>query len=172
MKKESKIRYIILIIAVITGFTYMFTTAVQGKSERLAFEAEAVGYPIILEEWVDWEEEVHHLRILRINDLTGYINGIWFDGINVINSHVKIDLITGELIANGKVTWYITWDGEGGKTGTFYGPVNTKGVYGGVLNSKITLQGAGDFDGWKLFGEVWNINVITNGLSGTILIPN
>ena len=27
-------------------------------------------------------------------------------------------------------------------------------------------------DGWKLFGDVWSIDPITNGLLGTVLIPN
>jgi hypothetical protein len=177
MKKKSNLRHIILLIAVITGFTCMFTTIVQGKSTKWVFEATAVQIqPIEIEdEW--WEGSVYNTRIERINYLYGTIDGIPFEGYNVINMHVKIDFATPtlELIANGKVTWYITWYGSGGLGGTFYGPVNTKGQYMGDLNSKIILQGAGDFNGWKLFGEVWNILGSwppTNELSGTILIPN
>lgn len=174
MKKKSKIKNIILIVAIITGFTCIFTTAVQGKSTKLVFEAEAIQiYSETQDEW--WEDGVYHMRYLRINSLSGIINGIEFRGHNEINTHVKIDFATLELISNGKVTWYITWDGLGGLEGTFYGPVNTKGLLTVDSNSNITLQGAGDFSGWKLFGIVWNLpNSFppTNMLSGTVLIPN
>ena len=174
MKKKSKIKNIILIVAIITGFTCIFTTVVQGKSTKLVFEAEAIQfYSETQDEW--WEDGVYHMRYLRINNLSGIINGFKFTGRNEINTHVKIDFATLELIANGKVTWYITWEGLGGLEGTFYGPVNTKGLLTGDSNSKITLQGAGDFSGWKLFGIVRNLPGSyppTNILSGTVLIPN
>lgn len=164
MKKK-----VILIIAVITGFMCIFTTVVQGKSTKLVFEAEAVQSEIqIQDEWM--ENGVYHMRYYRENILSGIIDGIEFTGHNEINMHIKIDFATGDLIGNGKVTWYITWNEE--LEGTFYGPVNIKGLYMGDFNGKIALQGAGDFNGWKLFGRVWRIDSARNGLYGTVLIPN
>ena len=172
MKKKSKIRYVILIIAAMTGFTCIFTPVVQGKSTKLVFEAEAVQFHVeTQDEWM--EDGIYHIIYLKINTLSGKIGGIDFRGQNEINVHVKIDFATRELIANGKVTWDITWDGLGGLEGTFYGPVNSKGLFMGGLNSKITLQGAGDFNGWKLFGIVETLpGSLRNILSGTVLIPN
>ncbi|MFX0037501.1 MAG: hypothetical protein ACFE9I_17900 [Candidatus Hermodarchaeota archaeon] len=170
MIKKSNIRYIILIIAVITGFTCVFTTVVQGESTTLVLEAEGVEVDAkSLEQW--WEGTVLHIRYYTKRELSGTIGGIAFTGHNEIYTHVKIDFATGELIANGKVTWYITLNG---RVGTFYGPVNTKGVFMGDQSSKIALQGAEGFDGWKLFGIVRNLpgadppKVI---FSGTVLIP-
>ena len=175
--KKSKIRYVILIIAVITGFTCAFTTAIQGKSTKKVFEAEAVqSKPVEIQDaWM--EDGVYHIRQYRENILSGTIDGFAFTGHNEINIHIKIDFATGDLIGNGKVTWYITVNEE--LEGTFYGPVNIKGLYIDQFyqdfNGKITLQGAGDFNGWKLFGIVRNLPGSyppTNILSGSVLIPN
>lgn len=159
---------VILIIAVITGFMCIFPIVVQGKSTKLVFEAEAVQRELqIQEEW--WEDSVFHRRYYTENNLSGTLDGIEFTGHNELNLHLKIDFSTGVLTANGKVTWYITWDGL---EGTFYGPGNYKGMYLGDFNGKIALQGAGDFNGWILFGIVWRIDIVRSGLSGNVLIPN
>ncbi len=82
--------------------------------------------------------------------------------------HLKVDLATGEMILHATATFYITW---GDKVGTFHGPVNVKGLPMEPFYGKFTCQGGGDFKGWKLFGELWQIDGMANGLSGTILIP-
>lgn len=172
MRKKSKIRYVILIIAVITGFTCIFTPVVQGKSTKLVFEAEAVQSDFqIQEEW--WEDGVLHRRSYTENKLSGTLDGIEFTGHNELNLHIKIDFSTGVVTLNGKVTWNITWgDFPHELKGTFYGPGNYKGMIMGEFNGKITLQGAGDFNGWKLFGIVKNLPGGPIILSGTVLIPN
>lgn len=178
MEKKSKIRYVILIIAVMTGFTCIFTTTVMAKSTKYTLDAEAV--QIFIQPQESWmEDDVLHIRQYIVNSLSGAIDGKSFTGHNEIYSHVKIDFGTPypwELIINGKVTWYITLDGQ---VGTFYGPVNVKGLYMGpdfrVYDGKITLQGAGDFSGWKLFSKVRSVpgsDPATNIFSGTILIPH
>ena len=174
MKKKSKIRYVILIIAVITGFTCIFTTVVQGKSTQLVCEAEAVQIDFqIQDEWM--EDGVYHIRYYRENSLSGTIDGIKYTGYNEVNSHIKIEA-NGDYTANGKVTSYITWNL---REGTFYGPFKVKGFMviipsWGDFNGKFVMQGAGDFNGWKLFGTVYFIDPIIgiNGLEGIILIPN
>jgi len=101
------------------------------------------------------------------DDITGYTKSLF---------HAKIPLDPetgipdfGNMVLNGQTWFDFTW---GEKTGYFTGTVNAKTV-NGVLSGKFTLQGFGDFEGMKLFGIVQNTDTPgTNGLLGTILIPN
>ncbi|MFW9825388.1 MAG: hypothetical protein ACFFE4_20775 [Candidatus Thorarchaeota archaeon] len=168
MKKKARI--VILMIAVITGFTCAFSTVlVHAKSSKLDFEAiEYQIYFVPLDEWV--EDGVYHLRFYKQNDISGTIGGIPFSGYNEVNFHIKSDLMTGELTGHGMGTMYLSWNGL---EGTFYGTIVIKGTNEG-FEGKVILQGAGDFEGMKLFCKVWNIAPPfppTNQLSGTILVP-
>jgi len=169
MKKRLKI--VILMIAVITGFTCAFSAVfVHAKSTKLDFEAiEVQTYFEPLAEWM--EDDVYHLRFYAENAISGTIDGIPFIGHNEVNFHIKSDLMTGEFTGHAMGTMYFTWNGL---VGSFYGSVIIKGSNEG-FEGKFTLQGAGDFKGMKLFGKVWNIQPPfppTNELSGTILVPN
>jgi hypothetical protein len=124
------------------------------------------------------EDDVTHLRYYRESTLSGTIDGTEFRGHNEVNVHIIIEA-TGDFTVNGKQTWYITWYQTCGElVGTFYGPVNGKGFnpppiwpWDGYYNGKIRLQGAGDFNGWKLFANLWGITEGIIGFSGTVLIP-
>lgn len=171
MKKKSKIKYVILIIAVITGFTCIFTTVVQGKSTKLVFEGEAVQIDFqIQDQWM--EGGVYHIRYYRKSTDSGTVDGIPFTGYSEANAHLKIEA-TGDYTINGKATSYVTWNE---REGTFYGSFHIEGFMViipsmGDFNGKFAMQGAGDFDGWKQFGISWSIEEGRYGLSGTILIP-
>ncbi|MFX1528217.1 MAG: hypothetical protein ACFFB4_11660 [Promethearchaeota archaeon] len=163
----------ILMITMITGFAGIFVTANENNqsSTRLTFEGEE--HQTIWAPYEMWGDGKYlHMRVYKAADTFGTIDGIEFTGHNELDLHVKMDLATFEYITIGKVKMYIEWNGL---VGTFYGPVIAKGTGGvGPLNGKFILQGAGDFEGMKLFGIVWDIDPYwgINGLSGTILIPN
>lgn len=165
-KKMKKPKLILGAVVVILIFS-LLPGALAAKSTKLDFEAIGVET-----EWIPgdvWMEDgVMHMRFYKENDLSGTIDGIPFTGHTEENFHAKIDLATGNLVVNGKGTFYITWNGL---EGSFYGPINAK-IVSGELYGKFTLQGFEDFEGMKLFGIVWNIGPITNGINGTILVPN
>ncbi|MFX1468294.1 MAG: hypothetical protein ACFFB8_06490 [Promethearchaeota archaeon] len=176
MKQKSKTKYLILILIItfITGFACTFATAKEDNqsSTKLDFEATEG-----LTKWVwiplsePWgNAKIMHQIMFKNASLDGKIDGIDFTGYNELIIHVKMKVPTFEFITIGKITMYIEWNGL---IGTFYGPVIAKGVAGvGPFDGKYALQGTGDFEGMKLFGIVWLIGGIINGLSGTILIPN
>jgi len=165
-KTKIKPKLILGAVVVILIFS-LLPGALAAKSTKLDFEAIGVET-----EWIPgdvWMEDgVMHMRFYKENDLSGTIDGIPFTGHTEENFHAKIDLATGNLVVNGKGTFYITC---GDSTGYFTGTINAKKV-SGELYGKFTLHGFEDFEGMKLFGIVWNIKEKTNGLSGTILIPN
>jgi hypothetical protein len=150
----------------ITGFACTFVAA---KSTKIDFEGtEVLTVWDIQDQWM--EDGILHMRAYKEADTFGTIDGIEYTGYNILNLHNKLDPVTGDVVANGKATMYIEWNGL---VGTFYGPVNAKGnVYYGPFEGKYVLQGAGDFEGMTLFGIVWVIGGPVNGMSGTILIPN
>ncbi len=167
----------VLMITMITGFTGIFVTANENnkRSTKLTFEAvETMPWP---EGWIPLGEpwgdgKFIHQRYYKTATLVGTIEDIGaFSGYDELYLHVRMDPATFEVISIGKVTLYIFC--ENGLEGTFYGSVVSKGVAGvGPFDGKLKLQGTGDFEGWKLFSEVWLIFGPINGLSGTILIPN
>ncbi|MHA1914822.1 MAG: hypothetical protein ACW986_14175 [Promethearchaeota archaeon] len=124
------------------------------------------------------EDGVYHMRDYREYTFEfGTIEGIRFTGHNEANIHFKINGDPGDsggFTAQGKVTSYMTWNGL---VGTFYGSFNEKGYMviipeePGDYIGKFVMQGAEDFNGWKLFGIFWMIEKGRYGLSGTILIP-
>jgi hypothetical protein len=164
----------ILLITVFTGFACTFAIAKEDnkRSTRLEFYAEE-GWTlwVFLPQGEPWGEgKFVHQRYYKEASLDGTIDEIAFEGYDELDLHVRMDPVTGDFISIGKVTMFIEWEGL---VGTFYGPVIAKGnMYIGPMDGKFTLQGTGDFEGMKLFGEVWVIGGIINGLSGTILIPN
>ena len=171
MKKHTKISYllVIFIVAVMIGFTGTFAIAKEGnqRSTRYKFVGEGVERLWIPGDmWM--EDDILHMRFYKENNLSGTINEIAFTGHSEESFHAKIDQATGNMVVNGKVTFKITLNEL---EGTFYGPINTK-IVAGIMDGKYTMQGAGDFKGWKLFGIVWIIDATTNGISGTILVPN
>ena len=172
MKKKSKIKYVFLIIAVITGFTCISTIVVQAKSTKLVFEGEAIQVDFQIQDvWM--EDGVYHIRYYRKSTLSGTIGGIKFIGHIEANGVIKIE-VTGYYTATGKATSYTTWNEQ---KGTFYGPFNVKDFMviipsWGDFNGKSATQGTGDFNGWKQFGISWSIEEGRYGFSGTILIPN
>lgn len=156
---------VILIFSLLPG-------AQAAKSTKLVFVAE---------EWVDpdflppdptitfIEDGVLHIKdFWSYHLLEGTVGGEVINGYTMSLFHAKIDLATGNMVVNGQTWFHATW---GELTGYFTGPVNAK-IISGVLSGQFTFHGFGDFEGMKLFGIVWNIDAITNGLSGTILIPN
>lgn len=166
----------VLIITIFTGFACSFAVAKNNQSStKLALTAvETMPYP---EGWVPLGEpwgngKFTHQRYYKTASLVGTIEEIGaFSGYDELYLHVIMDLETFEVISIGKVTMYIFCDN--GLEGTFYGNVVAKGVAGiGPFDGKLTLQGTGDFEGWKLFGDVYLIGGPVNGISGTILIPN
>lgn len=165
-----KLLLTILIVTAFTGFACTFATANE-SSTKLSFEAEE--HQTIWAPYEMWGQgSVLHMNVYKEAYTLGTIDGIGFTGHNELDLHVIMDPDTFEFITIGKVTMYIEWNGL---EGSFYGTVVAKGTAGvGPFNGKIVLQGAGDFEGMKLFGIVWDIDPYTgvNGLSGTILIPN
>jgi len=170
-KLVPKLILAILLITLITGFACTFVTAkADQRSTRLDFEAtEVLTLWDPYEMW--WEGDIMHMRAYKEADTSGTIDEIEFTGWNKLYLHNKIDTVTGDIIAHGNVAMYIEWKGL---EGTFYGIVNAKGNAMGVFDGKFVLQGAGDFEGMKLFGILWVIDPEygVNGLSGTILVPN
>ncbi|MHA2473351.1 MAG: hypothetical protein ACXAES_08965 [Promethearchaeota archaeon] len=176
MKKISKIRYAILIIAVITGFTCIFTTVVQGKPTKLVYEATARQIHFQIQyQWME-EDGVTHIIYYRESELSGTVDGIEFSGYSKIYGHAKIEP-TGDYTINGKGTSKTTWHLPEPLEGTFYGHFSVKGFMVkipsmGYFNGKTVMHGAGDYEGWKFFGESWSIEEGIYGISGTIFIPN
>ena len=190
MKKKSKIRYllVIFIIAIMTGFTCTFATAKEEnprKSTKLVFNAiewidmdpEPPNPPVVPPPEISFVEDgiLHIKDFWSVHLLGGTIGGEVITGSTKSLFHAKIPLDPetgipdfGNMVLNGKTWFYFTW---GDLTGYFTGTVNAKFV-SGILSGKYTLQGFGDFEGMKLFGRVWNEDAITNGLLGTILVPN
>lgn len=165
MKSKSKSKIIILTVLAI-GFI-VTPMLIQGKSTKLALEGtEVLTLSQPIKSWM--EDGIFHLIFYKEADTAGTIGGIEFTGHNEVNLHAKIDLATGNLVVNGKSSFYINWNGM---EGYFYGVVNAKKV-DGFLYGMFSLQGYEDYDGWKLFGDVWSIDPATNGLLGTVLIPN
>jgi len=167
----------ILLITIFTGFACTFAVAKDSKrSTTLDFNAtEAIIWP---EGWAPLGEpwgngKFTHQIYYKKATLVGTIEEIGdFSGYDELYLHVRMDLETYEVISIGKVTMYISCDN--GDEGTFYGTVIAKAKAFEPLEGKYTLQGAGAFEGMKLFGIVWVIDPFwgINGLSGTILIPN
>ncbi len=173
----------VLMITVFTGFACTFAVAKDNqRSTTLEFYAEeglSMWNFIVLESW--GEGSVVHMRAYKSASLEGTIEGIgaflgYDEEINPGGSYDELDLhvkmfATGKVISIGKVTMYIFC--ENGDEGTFYGTVIAKQkALGEPFEGKYVLQGTGDFEGMKLFGTVWVIGGIVNGLAGTILIPN
>ena len=141
---------------------------VQGKSTKLYFDATEVQQVWIpIEFWI--EDGVQHIRFHKEAAITGTIDGTEFTGYNYLEFHAKIDLATGDMVVHGSAVFDITW---GELNGLFTGIVNAKRAAGDVMTGKFTLQGSGDFDNWKMFGLILNLDPITNNLYGTVLIPN
>lgn len=167
----------ILMITVFTGFACTFAVAKENQSSTtLEFKCtEVLDIWDIQEIW--GEGKVEHWRVYKKAFLIdGTIDGIPFDELYLsydeLYLHVKIYLATGKIIAIGKVTMYIKWNGQ---VGTFYGSVVAKQMAGDEpFEGKYVLQGTGVFEGMKLFGTVLQnpISPWINELSGTILIPN
>jgi len=172
MKQISKIKYVILIIAIFAGFSCMFTIGVQGKAIKLFFEGTAIEFDFqVLETWM--EEDVYHMKYYRKSTISGLMDGIEFIGYNEAYGHLKIEP-SGDYTGHGTVTAYITWNGF---VGTYYGPFNIKGFMPvipsrGDFTGKYIGHGDGDFDGWKQFGTSWDLDEGGYGFSGTTLIPN
>ena len=141
---------------------------VQGKATKLVFEATEVQQVWIpLEIWV--EDDVRHIKFHKEAAITGIIDGTEFTGYNYLEFHLKIDLLTGNMVVHGTGVFDITW---GDLQGSFTGIINAKRLAGDVMTGMFTLHGSEDFDGWKMFGLILNVGPITNHLYGTILIPN
>jgi hypothetical protein len=169
-KLAPKLILSILIITIITGFACAFATARSDQSStKLDFEGtEYLTIWLPLEMW--GEGNIMQARFYKEADTFGTIDGIAYTGYNVLYLHNKFNLKTGEFLAHGEVTMFISWNGL---EGSFYGHLHAKGTAGvGPFDGKYTLQGAGDFEGMKLFGIVWLIGGPVNGMSGTIFIPN
>ena len=168
MIKKSKT--VILMIAVITGFTCTFPTMfVQGKSTTLVLNAIAPKLPAPPPTIIFIEDGVLHIKDLwGYHSLVGTVGGEEITGYTQTLFHVKQDLATGNVVAHGQCWIGFTW---GDLTGYFTGPVNGK-IVSGEKYGKFTLQGFEDFEGMKLFGIFWAIDDITNGIYGTILVPN
>lgn len=101
------------------------------------------------------------------DQITGYTFSIF---------HVKMNMVTGNWVLNGKTLFNLTWyysidDSIVELKGYFTGTINAK-LVGGKISGSFTLQGFEAFEGMKLKGIVWSISPSTNGLSGTILIPD
>ena len=164
---KTKIKTKIILMTILAIGCLVTPMLVQGKSTKLAIEGtEVLDFKYPLDKWTadGWV----HMILYKEATTSGYIDGIPFVGHNVLTFQVKLDPTTGDMIIHGKVTFFITWNGL---DGSFYGPVHGKKV-AGDMQVKITLQGAGDYLGWKFFGDVWNLNPAINGFAGTILIPN
>jgi hypothetical protein len=101
----------------------------------------------------------------------GTIDGIEFTGHDELDLTNLMDPATGDYFAFGIVTFYIEWNGL---SGTFSGYVFARGTVLVDLEGIFVMQGAGDFEGMKLYGKLWAIDAYwgINGLSGTILVPN
>lgn len=163
-KRKSKM----IIIAVFTLACIVTPMIVQGKSTKLTFEAtEVLQVWIPREIWV--EDNVRHIKFHKEAAITGTIEGSEFTGYNYLEFHLKIDLSTGDMVVHGSGVFDITWSDL---NGIFTGTVNAKALAGDVMTGMFTLQGSGDFDGWKMFGLILAIGSTTNLLYGTILLPN
>ena len=141
--------------------------ALAAKSTKLDFGAIGDQRFFALEDfWI--EDGVIHMKFYKENNLTGYIDESPFIGYTEEYFYAKQNIVTGKMVVNGKAKFNILYKGQ---EGTFYGPINAK-IVAGVMDTKFTLQGAGYFEGMKLFGKAWIYNVTANEMSGTILIPN
>ncbi|NHJ19707.1 MAG: hypothetical protein EAX91_02100 [Candidatus Lokiarchaeota archaeon] len=175
-KLVPKLILVLLVFTTITGFAFTFVVAKgDQRASRLSFTATETmiwpdGWVPIGDPWGDGK--FIHQMYYKKAILDGTIEEIGdFSGYDELYLHVKMDPNTFEVISIGKVTMYIFCDN--GLEGTFYGSVIAKGTAGfGPFDGKYTLQGAGGFEGMKLFGIVWLESGLVNGLSGTILIPN
>jgi len=173
-KTKIKPKLILGTVVVILIFS-LLPGALAAKSTKL--DIEGIGVQRVMTPGDVWMEDgVMHMRFYKENDLSGTIDRIPFTGHSEENFHAKIPLDPetgipdfGNMVVNGKAKFYITLDDE--QIGTFYGPINAK-IVAGELYGKFTLHGFEDFEGMKLFGIVWDIDPITNGISGSILIPN
>ena len=175
-KLVPKLILAVLLMTIITGFGVTFVAAKEDqRATRLAFDAvETLIWP---EGWVPLGEpwgdgKFIHQEYYKKATLVGTIEDLGeFSGYDELYLHVRMDPNTFDVISIGKVTMYIFCDN--GLEGTFSGTVVAKGTAGvGPLDGKYTLQGAGDFEGMKLFGIVWLEWGPVNGLSGTILVPD
>jgi len=168
-KLVPKLVLAILLFTLIASFTGSFVTA-YGRHRRVTkydFEAIAIQRAFVPKR--DWiEDGVFHMIFYKENDLSGTINGIEFTGWTEDYLYLKVDLATGDQTVYGKADLYISWEGLSGK---FSGPLYAKGGPG-WMEGIYFLRGTKDFAGWFLFGRIWNIESGTNGLSGTILVPN
>ena len=168
-KTKIKPKLILGAVVVILIFS-LLPGALAAKSTKLDFGGKAV--ETLMDPGDTWMEGVvMHMRFYKENDLFVTIDGFPYTGYSEENFHAKINTVTGNMVVNGKVKFYITLDDE--QIGTFYGTIKAK-IVAGIMDGKYTMQGAGDFDGWKLFGIVYVIDPIIkiNGLEGIILIPN
>ncbi|MCE7740303.1 MAG: hypothetical protein GPJ50_13085 [Candidatus Heimdallarchaeota archaeon] len=164
MKTKRKNKIILFgLLAMVCIITPMLA---QGKSTKLVFEGETVlSFFQPLEMWM--EDDVMHFKFYKEATAYGAIDDIEFTGHLELYFYLKI-FPSGDWVGHGTVTYYIDLNGM---SGYFYGIANGKKV-AGVMDVKITLQGFGDYIGWKLFAAEWGIDDVTNGQIGTVLIPN
>ncbi|MFX1308750.1 MAG: hypothetical protein ACFE9M_05295 [Promethearchaeota archaeon] len=172
-KLVPKLILAILIITIITGFASTFATAKKRNQSftKLDFEAKEV-----LEIWdvqKNWEmgNRLFMKAYKKALLMDGKIDDIEFTGYDELDLIVILDPVTGKYISIGTVTMYIEWNGL---SGSFFGFVIGWGTIMVSADGAYALQGAGDFEGMKLYGKVWAIDAYygINGLSGTILNPN
>jgi len=153
-----------------SGFAFTFATAKEDqRATRLTVEGEE-----ILAIWAPYEMwgkgKVIHQRVYKEAYVIATIDGIAYTGYNIVDLHIITNLDTYEFVVTGKLTGYAEWKEL---VGAFCGPVVGKGIVGvGPVEGKLTLQGTGDFEGMKMFIDVWRIDELVNGFSGYILVPN
>ena len=165
-------KYTIIFVSFLIIGCFLSPMFAQGKSTKLVFDAIEWTEPSLVPPAptiIFFEDGIMHIKdYWSMHLLGGTIGDDVISGWTKSLFHAKIDLATGNLVVNGQTWFYMTW---GELTGYFTGTVNAKKV-GGVLTGMYTLKGYEDFDGMKLFGTLWNIDATTNGLDGTVLIPN
>lgn len=183
-KLVPKLILAILVFTTITGFACTFVTAKENqRSTKLAFNATEtmiwpVGWVPMGDPWGDGKflQQIYYKEASLDGTIENYGS---FSGYDELYLHVRMDPTTGDVISIGKVTMHISCDN--GPQGTFYGSVIAKGnQLDGTVEGKYTMQGAGGFEGMKLFGRLSPLPVVVideivyirNELEGTILDPN
>lgn len=178
---KTKLRSKLILSAFVVVLIFILVPAAAAKSTKLDFNAieTYAGVPDfpVPDAFMFIAGQTTHIKdFWSYHRLEGTIGTDQITGYTFSIFHVKMNMVTGNWVLNGKTlvnfTWYYSTDHLIVELkGYFVGTINAK-LVNGILSGNFTFQGFEDFEGMKLKGIVWGIDPLTNGLSGTILIPN